>query len=195
MVDLSELSTELIKRGWKLLQDVEPTPPQIVGDVEYVSFLRDGEIFISDGELRERAVVLEANYGQRDAEWLVANQERIPECPEGVRYILFPGTVWEHQMALVSRRICTGLARKRRNGTSTFSGLTSASLGTFGLCVPRRWLRVRSSGFKEMPTKSRSSGIIHRTNETFIFWEPLILQNPHCLWSESILQKFAAAIN
>ena len=96
MTDLSALSIELIEKGWKLVKDVDPVLPWIGGDVEYVFFLQDGERFISGDELRERAAVLGANYGQRDAEWLVKHQEMLSECPEEVRYILFPGTLWEH---------------------------------------------------------------------------------------------------
>lgn len=97
MVELSPLSEELIKKGWKLLRNVQPTLPGIEGNVEYISFLhfQDGG-FVSDDELRERAVALGANLGQRDAEWLVEHQEKLAECSEEVRYILFPGTVWEH---------------------------------------------------------------------------------------------------
>ena len=98
MVDLSPLSTELIKKGWKLLKDVEPILPGIEGDVEYVPFLhfQDGG-FASDDQVQGRAMVLGANLGQRDAEWLVEYQEKLPPRPKGVRYILFPGTIWKHR--------------------------------------------------------------------------------------------------
>ena len=96
MVNLSALSTELIKKGWKLAMDVEPVLPGMKGDIEYVSFLRADEIFISDEELVERAFDLGAELGQRDAEWIVEHQGMLSECPEEVRYLLFPGTAWEH---------------------------------------------------------------------------------------------------
>jgi hypothetical protein len=100
VVDPSIFNLDMTPRGWIVLEDVEPALPQLGEDVDLVTFLAhnnmQGTQFISGDELRKRAVVLKANYGQRDAEWLVKNQDKLPERPEGVLFIFFPGTVWKH---------------------------------------------------------------------------------------------------
>jgi len=108
MAELSALSTELIKKGWKQLEDVEPVLPGMGGNVEYVSFLTGEEEFVSIEQLKRRAIIMRANLGQSDAQWLVDRQEMLSECPEDVRYLLFPGTVWEH---LNDGRLCPYLYR------------------------------------------------------------------------------------
>ena len=101
MPDSSVLFRDMTSEGWILREDIEPVLPQLGEGVDFVSFLlvhnnMQGTQFIPGDELREIAVTLKANHGQRDAEWLVKNQDKLPERPEEVLFIFFPGTVWEH---------------------------------------------------------------------------------------------------
>ena len=96
MVLVPDFDGDMTKKGWVLVKDVDPILPGLGSDVEYVSFLREGEKFFSGDELSECALVLDVNYGQRDAEWLYGHQEKLPERPEEVFFIFFPGTVWKH---------------------------------------------------------------------------------------------------
>jgi len=80
--------------GWTLLQDVGFNPIDPV-NLELVSFLKAGEQRgIFGEELARRArEELQANLGQRHAEYFLEHQDRIPE--EFRKYtLLFPGTIW-----------------------------------------------------------------------------------------------------
>lgn len=77
--------------GWTLLEDVSSsgafTP-------DFVPFLKPGESGVNGGTMRVRAMELGANLGQRDLEWLEANQHLIPESERG-HYLVASGTVWQ----------------------------------------------------------------------------------------------------
>ncbi|MDP3244661.1 MAG: hypothetical protein Q8M83_03310 [bacterium] len=81
----------LIPEGWEVVEDVTPTQFQIA-DLEFVSFLKKGESYISGKEMRSRAIKLKANLGLRDTRYLLEHQD---EIPAGLRdkYLVFPGTV------------------------------------------------------------------------------------------------------
>lgn len=75
---------------WKLTEDVSFsgafTP-------ELVDFRGPNEPYIAGETVRQRAKVLDANLGQRHAEYLLEHQELIPKEWQG-KHLIFPGTVW-----------------------------------------------------------------------------------------------------
>lgn len=79
------------KDGWTLLEDAPFNGGCFIP--EFVGFLKSGESYINGKEMRRRAVELNANRGQRDAEWLLENQGGIPRELRG-KFLVFPGTVW-----------------------------------------------------------------------------------------------------
>jgi len=76
--------------GWTLLEDTQFSDSFTP---DFVSFLRPGENQVGGDVMRSRAKELNANLGQRDLQWLEANQHLIPESERGY-YIVVPGTVW-----------------------------------------------------------------------------------------------------
>lgn len=85
--------SELIaaKYGYTVVEDVPSAKCEISG-FEMVSFLNDGESFVKDKVMRERAVTLKANFGLVDAKRMLDNQEEIPAEFQG-KYLVFPGTL------------------------------------------------------------------------------------------------------
>lgn len=80
--------------GWTLESDVGFNPAiSKVSDLERVEFFFRTESFVSGTELEERARKLNANLGQKHAEWLLEHQDKVPESWRGT-YLIFPGTVW-----------------------------------------------------------------------------------------------------
>src|SRR3990167_1696886 len=80
------------KDNWEVLEDVSKTLTKKT-TLEEVYFLEGSEDYIAGTELAKRAVKLQANLGQHDAEFLLENQELIPkEFQE--HYLIFPGTKW-----------------------------------------------------------------------------------------------------
>lgn len=79
--------------GWckGIVEDVAPTDFK-VSDLEFVPFLNDGERSVNGTTMRQRAVVLKANYGLSDAKRLLENQNDIPINRHG-KHIVFTGTV------------------------------------------------------------------------------------------------------
>ena len=51
MVLVPDFDGDMTKKGWVLVNDVEPILPGLGSAVEYVSFLRKGERFFSGDEL------------------------------------------------------------------------------------------------------------------------------------------------
>ncbi len=88
-------SRDMRKEDWELLEDVgDPDPAEIIiADLEVVSFLKGDETLVSGEVMRNRAVELQANLGQRHAEFLLKHQEEIPKEFRKF-YLVFPGTVW-----------------------------------------------------------------------------------------------------
>lgn len=77
--------------GWTLLEN---QPRRIAGLIEGVPFLNDAEEASVKGDvMAERAVTLDANYGQEDAEWLLEHQDMIP-VELRKYYLVFPATKW-----------------------------------------------------------------------------------------------------
>ena len=76
--------------GWTLLKDVKSSGSF---NPDFVLFLKPGEDRVNGDTMRVRAKELNANLGQRDLEWLEANQHLIPESERG-HYIVATGTVW-----------------------------------------------------------------------------------------------------
>ncbi len=81
------------KDGWTLLQDVPQAITSGFFGLELVSFHKPNERNVSGELMASRAIELEANLGQHDAEYLLEHQNKIPA--EFREYILvFTGTVW-----------------------------------------------------------------------------------------------------
>ncbi|MDO8493339.1 MAG: hypothetical protein Q7S19_02230 [bacterium] len=84
------------KEGYDLNEDVEP----LTGDAEFeaLSFLEGKETSIDGDKMRERALKLKANRGQRDAQIVLKflNSAEGKEASKALRdfYLVFPGTVW-----------------------------------------------------------------------------------------------------
>ncbi|MBI3088852.1 MAG: hypothetical protein HYY99_01180 [Candidatus Colwellbacteria bacterium] len=79
------------KEGWRLVWNLneEPVP---VSELEPVSFLKQGEEYISGQEMRVRAYKEKANFGQRQAEYMLEHEGEMPfECRD---CLAFPGTGW-----------------------------------------------------------------------------------------------------
>jgi hypothetical protein len=82
---------DMRKEGWTLLEN---SPRRISGAIDAVPFLKNGESSVKGKLMATRAVELDANYGQEDAEWLLAHQDKIPaELREF--YLVFPATKWQ----------------------------------------------------------------------------------------------------
>ncbi|MDP3729145.1 MAG: hypothetical protein Q8R26_00090 [bacterium] len=86
------------KDGWTLIEDVPFDGKQFIPDiVEFLKprgFRRSAEIFVSGKVMRQRAKKLNANLGQRHAEYLLDYQELIPKEWQGEYNLAFPGTIW-----------------------------------------------------------------------------------------------------
>src|SRR3989344_4584206 len=82
------------KDGWKLVENVTEAMEFKIKDLELVSFLRGGESYINGEEMVRRAKELKINFGQQQAEYLLANQDQIPK-EFRKHYLPFPGTVWQ----------------------------------------------------------------------------------------------------
>ena len=86
-------SRDMRKEGWDLVEDVGDPGEILIANLEIVSFLREGEGSISGDVMRQRAVELGANLGQRHAEFLLEHQQEIPKEFRKF-YLVFPGTFW-----------------------------------------------------------------------------------------------------
>lgn len=75
----------------EIVEDVAPTDFK-VSDLEFIRFLNEGESPIGGTAMRQKAVVLKANYGLSDAKRLLDHQDEIPTDMRG-KYIVFTGTV------------------------------------------------------------------------------------------------------
>ena len=113
MPELSKLSSELIRNGWKIRKNVEPTIHKMEGIIEFPSFLEGEKEFISDKELERLALNQGSAYGQGDAEWLFEHQNKLSDCPPEVRHLMFPGTEWEHPNGAL---LWPYLYRRNKNG-------------------------------------------------------------------------------
>ncbi len=82
------------ERGWSIESDVGFNPAiRSIIELGLANFLNDDEQSVSGEELARRAKLLNANLGQKHAEWLLDHHEEIPEEWRGI-YLVFPGTVW-----------------------------------------------------------------------------------------------------
>ena len=79
------------KDGWTLLEN---QPCRIGGQITAVPFLKTGESLVKSNVMIARAVVLDANYGQGDAEWLLEHQDMISVKLRNL-YLIFPATKWQ----------------------------------------------------------------------------------------------------
>ncbi len=86
------LKHDKTKDGWKLLEHVEFYGQPF--DFDLVEFLKPGESYVNGEEMKQRAIKLNAHLGQGHAEYLEANQDRIPKEFRDKYYLVFPGTVW-----------------------------------------------------------------------------------------------------
>jgi hypothetical protein len=77
------------KDGWTLLEN---SSRRISSSIDAVSFLKN-ENLVKGNVMAQRAVELDANYGQEDAEWLLEHQDMIPAELRNF-YLVFPATKW-----------------------------------------------------------------------------------------------------
>lgn len=106
------------REGWILMEDTNNTKLFLPSQLKLVSFLREGEIYISGEELVKRAKEMGANLGQAQAEHLLKHQQEIPEDWEKFYYyLLFAGTSWRDRDG---RRYVPCLYRRRRWGLSFY---------------------------------------------------------------------------
>lgn len=80
------------KDGWTLLEN---QPRRISSTIEAVPFLKNGEGSVDGEVIATRAIKLDANYGQEDAEWLLEHQDMIPVELRNF-YLVFPATKWRN---------------------------------------------------------------------------------------------------
>lgn len=95
--------------GWKLIEDVEPNITALA-DFELSSFgmEEDGNEGAWASCVCERVKKQGVHlFGQRDAEWLLKHQNRIPR-KSGDAQILFPGTVWDDGRTMVAPYLYKG---------------------------------------------------------------------------------------
>lgn len=85
------LAADLIPGGWKIVEDVAPSEFKI-GDLKFLSFLKESESSVTGKTMRQRAVAMKGNLGLSDAKRLLTEKEKIPRDLRGC-YIVFPGTV------------------------------------------------------------------------------------------------------
>lgn len=86
----------MTEEGWELVEYVPEDvsdEPLSAANLELVSFLVRGESYISGEEMKKRAKQKNASLGQRQAEYLLENQEEIPSEWRNF-YLPFPGTIW-----------------------------------------------------------------------------------------------------
>ncbi len=87
-------SRDMRKEGWTLPEPGPRRSINSIADLEPVSFLKKGENYINGEEMVQRArKEFNVNFGQEDAEWVLANQHLIPKEWRNY-YLVFPGTVW-----------------------------------------------------------------------------------------------------
>lgn len=80
------------KDGWKLVSDLKYEAGEM--ELELVEILKSGETSIRGDEMAKRAIELDANSGQKHAEFILKHQDLIPKEWRS-SYITFPGTVWQ----------------------------------------------------------------------------------------------------
>ena len=80
---------DMRKEGWTLLENA---PRRISSIIDAVPFLKNKNSVKGD-LMATRAVELDANYGQEDAEWLLEHQDMIPVKLRSY-YLVFPATKW-----------------------------------------------------------------------------------------------------
>jgi len=91
---LLQLTTPLIPRGYEVVEDVPQTIMSVkdLVDVEFISHLKNGELYVSGGEMKKRAIGLNANFGHADGVFMLMHEELIPKELQG-KYIVLTGTV------------------------------------------------------------------------------------------------------
>ncbi|OGY63591.1 MAG: hypothetical protein A3I24_01455 [Candidatus Harrisonbacteria bacterium RIFCSPLOWO2_02_FULL_41_13b] len=83
---------DMTQEGWELLKDVKYEAGEV--QLELKEFLKPGETSVKGDVMAERAIELNANLGQKHAEYLLENQHLIP-VEFRKFYLTFPGTVWQ----------------------------------------------------------------------------------------------------
>lgn len=79
--------------GWMLLEN---QPRRIGGPIVGVPLLNNDELSMNGEMMAQRAITLDANYGQEDAEWLLEHQEDMIPAELRNYYLVFPATKWQH---------------------------------------------------------------------------------------------------
>ena len=81
---------DMRKKSWTLLEN---SPRRLSSAINGIPFLKNGDSSIGGEEMVRRAIELDANYGQEDAEWLLENQDKIPAELRKF-YLVFSATIW-----------------------------------------------------------------------------------------------------
>jgi hypothetical protein len=81
------------EQKWTLLEDNKEREILPVGELELAVPFKDEETCIFGHELIKRAVKTKNNFSQRQAEYLLENQDKIP-LDWRPFCIIFPGTIW-----------------------------------------------------------------------------------------------------
>lgn len=83
----------LIPKEWTIVEDVEPTPDLKVEELEFISFLEQGESYVGGEVMRGRAKKLGANLGLADGKRILEQEDKIPVELHGQIVIVLLGTV------------------------------------------------------------------------------------------------------
>ncbi len=84
------------REGWKLIEDVGETQLFSPDNLELAPFLKKGERHIDGEKLVRRAKRMQVCFGQRQAEYLLKHQKKMPEEWRQYR-LFFPGAIWSNQ--------------------------------------------------------------------------------------------------
>lgn len=88
---MNNLTYDKTKDGWFLVKNVQRRLTSC--DIEGVSYLRKYGAGSHGNDVLDRAIELDADYGQADAEYLLEHQDKIPEELRPYR-LIFTGTIW-----------------------------------------------------------------------------------------------------
>lgn len=123
------------ERGYELIKEGPLHPKGVeVDDLALQGFLNQGEDSISGDELKERAIQLNANFGQHTIEHLLEHQHEIPKVWRN-KFLVFPGTIWRYSSGELS---VTGIFWLSRRWVMYFDWLESRfNSGSRLVCLDR----------------------------------------------------------
>lgn len=82
---------KLVPKDWDVLEDCGFDPSlSVPANLEFVSFVPDGQNYVNGEEMVRLARERRANFGLQHGAWLLEHEE---EIPEGCDFIPLPGTI------------------------------------------------------------------------------------------------------